>query len=424
MEQNHEKDRLELLCVRPAPVCDPMEMRRTGMTKAGRRFSRRKNSRAAILMRRGTAVCLSALLLTSLPVDLAKPLEKLALRLETGIPAVTSETDTTSITETEPYAPSVIPVTNVPEDPPDEPSVCCDGWEIPVNPHADPAMLPEASAGSQLESVKALTVAASSGGQDTVGGITILNGTKKTVSASLLPAIPAALAAGFVPTVLIYHTHACESYTPGALDTYETDASDRCTDPAYSVIRVGDEMAKTLEDHGIRVIHDRTQYDGESYNGAYTRSLAGVQAVIAQDPTVLVAIDVHRDALNQPGAQKYKLVADADGQTSAQVMLVIGTDESAGDHPGWRDNLALALMIQQKITDRYPTLARPLKLTRSSYHQFLAPGAMLVEVGANGNELGEAILAGRLFAEALAEILTQTVSKESGSCQNCGSMVK
>ena len=109
--------------------------------------------------------------------------------------------------------------------------------------------------------------------------------------------------------------------------------------------------------------------------------------------------------MNQPDSQKYKLVADVDGQTSAQVMIVIGTDAAAGDHPKWRENFKLALRVQEQMGERYPTLARPIKLTRSSYNQFSAKGAMIVEVGANGNSLGEAILAGGLFAESLAEVL-------------------
>ena len=117
---------------------------------------------------------------------------------------------------------------------------------------------------------------------------------------------------------------------------------------------------------------------------------------------------MHRDALNQQQAQKYKLVADLGTQKTAQVMMVIGTDTAAGDHPHWRENLKLALRVQKNMADQWPTLARPIKLTRSSYNQFSAIGAMIVEVGANGNSLAEAVQGGHLYAEALAAALMQT----------------
>ncbi|MBR5519552.1 MAG: stage II sporulation protein P, partial [Clostridia bacterium] len=165
------------------------------------------------------------------------------------------------------------------------------------------------------------------------------------------------------------------------------------------------EMAEILRTEGITVIHETTLFDGKAYNGAYARSLAAVEAILQKYPSIEVVIDVHRDALNQPDAQKYKLISELDGVPCAQLMLVMGTDAAAGDHPLWEENLKLALHMQEALLARSPTLARPIKLTRSSYNQFTAPGAMILEVGANGNSLTEAIRSGQAFAKALAEIL-------------------
>lgn len=282
-----------------------------------------------------------------------------------------------------------------------------DGLDFPANCRNPGGVLEPCSDSLVAESVRELTVAPTSAyGYDAYQNLYVLNGSGKTLNLPELLQEPLQISAvSAEPLVYIYHTHTCEAYTPGTLDTYKTDASDRCTDSAYNVVRIGEEMAERLRAHGICVIHDTTMYDSPSYTGAYKRSLAAVQQAIQEHPSIQVVIDVHRDALNQPDAQKYKLITETEVGKTAQVMMVIGTDAAAGDHPRWKENLKLALRVQQQMTERWPTLARPIKLTRSSYFQFSAIGAMIVEVGANGNELSEAIRAGRLYVEALAEVL-------------------
>ena len=44
---------------------------------------------------------------------------------------------------------------------------------------------------------------------------------------------------------------------------------------------------------------------------------------------------------------------------------------------------------------------RPITVLNYRYNQFVSPGAMLLEVGAAGNSLDEALYAARLFAQAL-----------------------
>ena len=48
---------------------------------------------------------------------------------------------------------------------------------------------------------------------------------------------------------------------------------------------------------------------------------------------------------------------------------------------------------------------RPMSFRAGRYNQHLTLGSMLVEVGACGNTLQEAIQAGRLFAGSLADAL-------------------
>ena len=88
------------------------------------------------------------------------------------------------------------------------------------------------------------------------------------------------------------------------------------------------------------------------------------------------------------------------------MTLVMGSDGSGLEHPDWMENLKLAAALQQDILSEYPTLMRPILLRNSRYNQHVSTGALLLEVGAAGNSPEEAVLAGRLFAERMAEVLT------------------
>ena len=49
---------------------------------------------------------------------------------------------------------------------------------------------------------------------------------------------------------------------------------------------------------------------------------------------------------------------------------------------------------------------RPVTVRNSDYNEYFTPGSLLVEVGAAGNTLDEALAAARLFANGFAEVVT------------------
>ena len=57
------------------------------------------------------------------------------------------------------------------------------------------------------------------------------------------------------------------------------------------------------------MIHDKTLYDYPSYNAAYQRSLEGVTAILKENPSIVLLLDVHRDALVASDGTIYKVVA-------------------------------------------------------------------------------------------------------------------
>ena len=240
------------------------------------------------------------------------------------------------------------------------------------------------------------------------GGVYINNRTEYPLDASLLDGtFAAALPEEEGPQILIVHTHGSEAYTMPPGQEYEPSGESRTTDTSLNVVRVGDELAKTLEEAGLTVLHDPTLHDYPEYSGAYGRSLDAVNAYLAEYPTISFVLDVHRDAISDGDGTPYKVVSGVAGLNAAQMSFVIGTDGGGLEHPDWRENLKLAAAIQQRLTADYPTLMRPITVRNSRYNQHTTPGSLLVEMGAAGNSLDEALLSARLLGKALAETILE-----------------
>lgn len=210
------------------------------------------------------------------------------------------------------------------------------------------------------------------------------------------------------PQVLIVHTHATEAYTMPPREEYEPSDDHRTLDEEKNMLRVGDEIARVLEEAGLGVIHDRTLCDYPKYSGAYDRSLAVVERLREQYPSITYVLDVHRDAVEDADGNAYKLLC-AEESSAAQLEIVVGSSGGGAEHPHWHENLRLACAVQETIAADYPTLMRPIIVRNSRYNQHVTPGALLVEVGTAGNSLDEALTAARLFARGFAKtVLAQT----------------
>ena len=171
---------------------------------------------------------------------------------------------------------------------------------------------------------------------------------------------------------------------------------------------LSDELTEILTEAGLIVLHDRGIYDYPSYTGSYGRAGAAIEQYLESCPGIRIVLDIHRDALGANGVV-YKTMAEEEGTTASQIMLLVGTDESGLEHPFWRGNLALALYLQNAVNSAYPTLMRPVDLVPQRYNQQLTPGSLIVEVGSSGNTLREALTAIRLFGRAVAPALCELV---------------
>lgn len=204
------------------------------------------------------------------------------------------------------------------------------------------------------------------------------------------------------PAVLIIHTHATESYAKeGAKTVTET----RSSDPEENMIAVGKALCAALEKSGVGTLHCETMHDARSYNEAYSLSAKSVKEYLEKYPTLKYIIDVHRDAITVGEGDMAKPVAEKDGASLAQLMLVVGTDEGGADHPGWKTNLCVAVRTQKALSDYHHTLARPINLRSASFNQQLSPGFLLLEVGSCANTLSEAKASAGAFGEVFASLI-------------------
>ena len=231
------------------------------------------------------------------------------------------------------------------------------------------------------------------------GNVYIKNGSDHTLDpAAFDGTFPAQPGDSTQPQVLILHTHGSEAYTMPAGEEYEASGSYRTMDTTKNMIRVGDEIAAVLSRYGLSVLHDRQIHDTD-YNSAYDKSYDSAAAYLEKYPSISFVLDIHRDAISDADGNQYKVVSQEDPR-AAQLSIIMGSNYDA-----WLSNLRLAVAVQSHLAHDHPTLMRPITLRWYGYNQSLSTGSLLVEVGAAGNSLDEAIYAARLFAQGFAETL-------------------
>ena len=209
---------------------------------------------------------------------------------------------------------------------------------------------------------------------------------------------------GDEPTVLIYHTHAMESYTPQTGEDYTEEVPFRTADLDYNMVSIGTRLAELLEKAGISVLHDTTLHDAASYNGSYASSRETVETYLAQYPSIRLVLDIHRDAAEDGSGHQVAATAETAQGDTARLMLVLGSEAGGLYNPNWQENYALAVKLQAVLEQESPGLCRELHLTDQRYNQDLSPGALLIEVGAAGNSHDEALRAMTPLAEAIAAL--------------------
>ncbi|HIZ55659.1 MAG TPA: stage II sporulation protein P [Firmicutes bacterium] len=242
-----------------------------------------------------------------------------------------------------------------------------------------------------------------------IGNNAYIQNTTSVSSAAILSEIqkpPAfTIESGTEPQVLIMHTHTTESYEDASRDFYDESYNSRTTDNTKNMVRVGDEIEMQLKMAGIGVIHDKTLHDYPSYNGSYDRSRVTVEKILEEYPSIQVVLDIHRDAIQRENGERVAPVVEVNGKNAAQMMIISCCDDGSGEIPNYMENLRFACALQRQMEGDYPGLTRPILFSCRHYNQDLTSGSILVEVGAHGNSLDEAVYAGELLGKSLVKLL-------------------
>lgn len=206
------------------------------------------------------------------------------------------------------------------------------------------------------------------------------------------------------PYVLIYHTHATESYEAWDAGFFDTRGTWRSEDNAENVTAVGGTLCRALQAAGTAAVQDLTQHDNPSYGGAYQRSAVTIRSYQEKYPALGVILDIHRDAIQRSDDSLEKTVAVIGGRKAAQLMVIAPCDPTGSlGIPHWKNSLRLAAGLTDAIERAYPGLTRPVYFISRAYNYALCPGALLLEFGSSGNTLEEAQYTAELIAPVMAE---------------------
>ena len=114
-----------------------------------------------------------------------------------------------------------------------------------------------------------------------------------------------------------------------------------------------------------------------------------------------MVLDLHRDAAEDAAGNQKISTVTIDGVSSAQLMLVMGSNKGNRVFPNWEKNLALAVKLQAYLEQTNSGLCKPINLVTSRYNQDLSTGALLVEVGTAGNTHAQALVAAEYLAKGV-----------------------
>ena len=202
--------------------------------------------------------------------------------------------------------------------------------------------------------------------------------------------------------ILIYHTHSQETF------------ADSDNDPSTSIVGIGRYLTEILNNkYKIPTMPHEGVYD--LINGKLDRSEAyefakpEVEQILAENPSIEVVIDLHRDGV----ADTTHLVTEINGKPTAQIMFFNGLSRTRvnGDlagmaNPYLQDNLAFSLQMKIAAETKYPGFARRNYLRGYKYNMDLMPRMLLIEAGAQTNTVEEMRNAMEVLADLLNSVLT------------------
>lgn len=204
------------------------------------------------------------------------------------------------------------------------------------------------------------------------------------------------------PKVIIFHTH-----------PYERFAGEEPS--GGGVVDLGEYLKELLEtQYGVETLHCTSRFEktpATEGKDAYGRMQIEVRKILEENPSIEVAIDIHRDG----GSGDKKFSTNIKGEETAQLMFVNGfcqiqqkgklTPLTSLPNPYIEDNMALALQMQLKAIEKYPGFTRKTLVKPYRYSLHMKPKSLLIEIGNENNTKEEALNTMEIFAELLMEVI-------------------
>lgn len=199
------------------------------------------------------------------------------------------------------------------------------------------------------------------------------------------------------PQILICHTHAHEAF----IDSREGITAD-------SIVGAGEELTRILEEeYGYDVLHYAKQY---SYNSSYSLARKDITRILAENPSIQVVIDLHRNGVSKNN--KTHSVVEVDGVKMAKVMYFNGVSHNTDgpranlNNPNLQSNIAFSLQMKLYAMETFPELTYKNAIKSYRFNMDLAARYTLIELGDNNNTVAEVKAALKPIAETLDYVLT------------------
>lgn len=199
------------------------------------------------------------------------------------------------------------------------------------------------------------------------------------------------------PKILIFHTHAHESFVDSRKDVSDD-----------TVIGLGNELAKILkQQYGINVLHHTGVYDNNRQK-SYEMAEPAIKKILSDNPSIEVAIDIHVDSPEVP------LLTTINGKETAKIMFFNGICKYKKDgkvynyhltNPYLKQQMALSLQLQLKANELFPNFTRKIYIKGYRYNMHICPYTILIEVGSYKNTVQQGMNAMEPLAEVLYEVL-------------------
>lgn len=205
------------------------------------------------------------------------------------------------------------------------------------------------------------------------------------------------------PTMLIYHTHAGETYSDSPEGNYHSQ-----NNKDKSVVEIGTLLTEQLNQKGWGIAHSTKYHDYPQFTKSYVSSLETVKSMLNNYKSINIALDLHRDGRDLKTEDDIKkeserMTTTYKGEKVAKFFFVVGMK-----NPNVGEVQGLAEDITKFAQSKYPELVLPIvKKQYGKFNQYMAKNHMLIEIGSNGTTSEEAKASVKYVAEILDEYFKQ-----------------